>query len=177
MSQRTLEGELAGEKVLDMTSGLRGMQYEIRQLAEVNLDLSRFRAVNVRGSFAMLPFRDGAFEKVLFDPPHTLDSRNTLLGTMDAVGGYGPHVGAFKFGCYRTISQMRKSIWEGSKEAWRVLEKDGTLIFKWSDSEKPWSWGHDTVRQAASWKLERLKINGSGANTGNSTFYGWYRKR
>jgi hypothetical protein len=60
--QLTLEGPpIRG--VLDMTAGLRGMQYEVRILASVNLDASAFRRVDVRGDFTKLPFRDNSFQK------------------------------------------------------------------------------------------------------------------
>jgi len=176
--QVTLEGKVI-EGVLDMTAGLHGMQYEVGILASDNLDASPFRKVDVRGDFTHLPYRDEAFEKVLFDPPHTVDSRNTLLGTIGAAGGLGPHMGAFKYGCYRSLADLRKGVFDGAAEAARVLKPGGVLIFKWSNSEKPYSWATDTVEKAAKGLLEKFRIHTirSGAHTANFSFYAWYRKR
>lgn len=175
--QVTLHGTTAGDGVLDMTSGFKGMQWEIKVTAAVNLDLSTFRKVTVRGDFTNLPFKDEAFQMVLFDPPHTIDSRNTLLGTFPEYQGGDPHLATFKYGCYRTIDQLRKAVYQGAREAARVLKPDGVLVFKWSDSEKPFSWAHDTVRKAAR-TLEPVRINlaSSRAHSGNLTTYIWYKK-
>lgn len=160
-----------------MTAGLHGMQYEIGVLASINLDASPFRKVDVRGDFTKLPFRSDSLVTLLFDPPHTIDSRNTLLGTMGEKGGFGPHIGAFKYGCYRSLKELRSSLYEGAQEAYRVLKPGGTLIFKWSNSEKPYSWATDTVEKAGSFDKYRVDARKSGANTGNFSFYVWYRKK
>ncbi len=126
----------------------------------------------------MVPMGDEAFHTVLYDPPHTIDTRNTLFGTLEEISGLGPHLGAFKYGCYRSIKQLRKSVAEGAAECARVLKVDGVLIFKWSNSEKPYSWATDTVEKVAPMlEKTRLKIERSGARTKNQTFYVWYRKR
>src|SRR5712692_11109780 len=103
MSQRTLEGEIAGYKVLDMTYGFGGMQNEVKTWADIGCDLSRFRNAGLRCSFQALPIRDGSLRTVLFDPPHVLDARNTLLGSVNPVGGLGPVLATWKYGCYRTV--------------------------------------------------------------------------
>ncbi len=166
------------EGVLDVTSGLYGMQYEVRILASVNLDASPYRRVTLRGDFTNLPFRDATFNTVLFDPPHTIDTRNTLFGTLNPHSGLGPHIAAFKYGCYRTVDQLRKAVYRGASEACRVLTVDGTMIFKWSNSEKPFSWATDTVEKAAPRLFKyKLHIRKSGSHTQNQTWYVWYRKK
>lgn len=178
--QLTLEGQLKGVdllETLDMTAGLYGMQYELRMVADISLDASKHRSVDILGSFEELPFRSGVFKKVLFDPPHVLDSRNTLLGTFPYYPGGEPHLSTFKYGCYRTIDQLRKAIFRGAKEAERVLEVGGHCIFKWSDSEKPFSWAHDTVRKAArSFEQVHIGVVKSRAHSGNLTIVIDYKK-
>lgn len=176
-NQATLEG---GDlwHTLDMTAGLYGMQYKLRMLAGINLDLSRFRKVTVRGSFEDMPFRDAMFSLVLYDPPHTVDTRNTLEATMGDGSGDGPHLATFKYGSYPNLKALRESLARGFKEAHRVLTIDGDLVFKWSSSEKPFSWADDTGKRAAP-GLEKTRIMKvqSHANWRNLTMYAWYRKR
>src|SRR5712692_9088777 len=120
-NQLNLHNGQAGEGTLDMTSGLFGMQYELREVAEINVDMSKYRKVTVRANFETLPFPDATFAKVLYDPPHTVDSRNTLLGTFGYYPGGEPHLAAFKYGCYRNITQLRNAVARGAAEAYRVL--------------------------------------------------------
>ncbi len=178
--QSTLEGEVIGETkldVLDMTSGLFGMQYELRTIADLNLDASRHRHVDVLGSFQALPFKNECFWKVFFDPPHVLDTRNTLLGTFPYFPGGQPHLSTYKYGCFRTIDQLRKAIYLGGKEAERVLRIGGECVFKWSDSEKPFSWAHDTIRKAArNFEMTFTTVLKSRAHTGNLTHLVTYKK-
>jgi len=157
-----------------MTYGFGGMQFEVKIWADVNLDMSRFRRANLRGSFQLLPFRDGSLETVLFDPPHVLDQRNTLLGSVNPVGGLGPVLATWKYGCYRTVDQLRKALYVGSREAYRVLVRNGTFIFKWSDAEKSFNWAAASIDPR--FKTERIHIQKSGAGTGHRCFYMWYRK-
>jgi DNA-binding transcriptional regulator YiaG len=85
---------------------------------------------------------------------------------------------AFKYGCYRTIKQLRQSVALGAAECARVLQADGKMIFKWSNSEKPYSWATDTVEKAAPTLFkDRLKVVRSGAHSKNQTMYVWYLKR
>jgi SAM-dependent methyltransferase len=177
-NQLNLHNGQAGEGTLDMTSGLFGMQYELREVAAVNVDMSEYRKVTVRGNFQGLPFRDNVFEKVLYDPPHTVDSRNTLLGTFPYYPGGEPHLASFKYGCYRNVTQLREAVANGTREAYRVLKSGGVMIFKWSDSEKPFSWADDTIRKAAP-KFDKfnMKLHNSRAHSGNLTIYIWYRKK
>ncbi|HYY91775.1 MAG TPA: hypothetical protein VE955_07285 [Candidatus Dormibacteraeota bacterium] len=175
MSQQTLEMEDAGYGVVDITSGLYGMQREIRTWAGLNIDASVYRKVDVRADFTKLPLKPECFETVLFDPPHTIDTRNTLLGTMIPNGGLGPHLASYKYGCYRSIDQLSTALIEGSREAYRILKPRGTMIFKWSESEKPFSWAHDRVRKPG-FDNYNLKLANSRAHTGNRVMYTWYRK-
>src|SRR5258708_31856283 len=50
---------------------------------------------------------DKSFSTVLWDPPHTIDSRNTLFGTLPPTKGLGPHLGAFKYGAYKNMKALR----------------------------------------------------------------------
>jgi len=71
--------------------------------------------------FRELPYKDRAFKLIVFDPPH-----------MDSLGENSWM--AKKYGV------LDKENWKGDlsrgfNECWRVLDFDGTLIFKWNVSD------------------------------------------
>lgn len=71
--------------------------------------------------FTNIPFPDNFFKMVVFDPPH-------LLGKESSTGyqqiKYGSLYGDWK-------EMLRK----GFSECFRVLKKDGFLIFKWNETD------------------------------------------
>lgn len=73
--------------------------------------------------FRALPFRDGAFRLVVFDPPHLVKA------------GEGSWLRA-KYG--RLDPQTwRDDLHRGFAECFRVLEPEGVLIFKWAETQIP----------------------------------------
>lgn len=66
--------------------------------------------------FTDLPFPDGSFSLVVFDPPHLLRGK----GWQSEKYGLLP-------------SDWRPFLERGFSECWRVLRPLGTLVFKWSD--------------------------------------------
>jgi len=85
------------------------------------------KKVNVKpdviGDFRDMPFADESFYMVVFDPPHLKwAGPNSIMKAQ-----YG---------------QLDKDTWEddlkkGFSECFRVLKPNGTLIFKWSESQIP----------------------------------------
>lgn len=70
--------------------------------------------------FRALPFPDGAFKLVAFDPPHLVHA--------------GPRSWlAAKYG--RLGPDWRDDLRKGFAECFRVLEEGGTLIFKWNETQ------------------------------------------
>lgn len=68
--------------------------------------------------FTNLPYPDGTFKLVVFDPPHLLRA--------------GPKSWmAKKYG--KLSKSWKEDLSKGFSEGFRVLEKDGILIFKWSE--------------------------------------------
>lgn len=74
--------------------------------------------------FTDLPFDDGCFSLVVFDPPHF--ERNGSSGWM-----------AKKYGTLE--GNWREELRKGFAECFRVLKPEGTLIFKWCSDETPLS--------------------------------------
>lgn len=72
--------------------------------------------------FTDMPFKDGQFHHVVFDPPHLI-----RLGD----GSYM----AKKYG--KLTGDWKEVIRAGFNECFRVLAKNGTLIFKWNEDQIP----------------------------------------
>jgi len=77
---------------------------------------------DILADFSALPFADDSFALVVFDPPHI--EREQALGLLTKK--YGILSGDWK-------SMLRL----GFSECFRVLRPNGTLIFKWAESDQP----------------------------------------
>ncbi|MGS0735510.1 SAM-dependent methyltransferase [Pseudomonas sp. GG8] len=75
---------------------------------------------NVIMDFRSLPFEDGTFKLVVFDPPHL--TRAGVDSWMRA-----------KYGML--TSDWREDLRQGFAECFRVLEPEGILIFKWNETQ------------------------------------------
>lgn len=72
--------------------------------------------------FRELPFEDGSFRVVVFDPPHLSNvGENAWMGKK--YGRLGP--------------KWRDDLRSGFSECFRVLEPEGVLIFKWNETQIP----------------------------------------
>lgn len=72
--------------------------------------------------FTALPFPDGSFALVVFDPPHI--ERKEALGLLTRKYGH-------------LAGDWREMLRKGFAECFRVLAHNGTLIFKWAESDYP----------------------------------------
>lgn len=71
--------------------------------------------------FRALPFGDGTFPLVIFDPPHLRKAGETSWL-------------AQKYGRLPDFG-WKEYLAEGLAECWRVLKSEGTLIFKWNEQQ------------------------------------------
>ena len=70
--------------------------------------------------FKALPFKDKSFHLVIFDPPHMIwGSEKSFM-----VQKYG-----------KLNKNYKEELKRGFDECYRVLKDNGTLIFKWSESQ------------------------------------------
>lgn len=116
--------------ILDATCGGRMMWFDKRnphtlyvdhrELPETELCDGRKFSVqpDVLADFRNLPFTDGEFSLVVFDPPHLERVNDTAYM-------------AIKF--ERLTSDWRQVLHDGFWECMRVLADKGTLVFKWSE--------------------------------------------
>ena len=78
---------------------------------------------DIVASFTNLPFEDESFWHVVFDPPHLINvSENAWM--------------------YKKYGKLDKNTWksvlkDGFDECMRVLKPNGTLIFKWNETQIP----------------------------------------
>jgi len=76
---------------------------------------------DILADFKALPFSDGTFTLVVFDPPHTFSGTKGWM--------------AKKYGALS--KDWREEIQAGFAECFRVLAPLGTLIFKWNEHRVP----------------------------------------
>lgn len=77
---------------------------------------------DIIADFTALPFRDESFSLVVFDPPHI--ERQEARGLLTR-----------KYGILK--GNWRDMLRHGFSECFRVLKSEGTLIFKWAESDYP----------------------------------------
>lgn len=119
---------------------------------------------DVQADFMNLPFKDGRFGLVVFDPPHlVVAGRKGWL--------------AKKYGVLGT--DWRLDLTRGFSECFRVLAPGGTLVFKWNEYQVPLSqvlalttekplFGNRQGRQAKShWIVFQKPTPASGDEGGN----------
>lgn len=72
--------------------------------------------------FTAMPFGDESFYMVVFDPPHV--ERKEMLGAVTR-----------RFGVLN--GDWREMLRKGFAECFRVLKPNGTLVFKWAETQFP----------------------------------------
>lgn len=107
---RAIFGDRRSETIV-VTDNSRGNHSGTRELRIEPDTLMDFRA---------LPFPDGSFKLVAFDPPHLVQA--------------GPRSWlAAKYG--KLSENWRDDLRQGFAECWRVLASEGVLVFKWNETQ------------------------------------------
>lgn len=111
--------------VLDATAGLRKLWIGRDASKTVFIDVRRDVLPDGLASNECLPFRNGAFERVEYDPPHV-----TGVKKHDAYWftGFG-----IRFGGWPSESRLLKNMYVVNDEFHRVLRPGGSLVVKWTD--------------------------------------------
>jgi hypothetical protein len=126
-------------RILDMTAGQRGIWYQKENPFTIFMDRrcgdfidnqrpDADRIVSIKpdvvAEWEHLPFKDGVFDMVVWDPPQIFKDKGAKLPGL-----------AVKYGVLYNDS-WKGQIQRGAVEAFRVLKSEGILIFKWSDCAK-----------------------------------------
>lgn len=79
-------------------------------------------APDIVADFTRMPFADGSFRLVVFDPPHIRDVNETSI----------------TFGCFGSLPpDWAGMLAAGFRECFRVLADLGVLVFKWAENDIP----------------------------------------
>jgi len=112
-----------------MTAGKRMMWYDKRHPNVVYVDQNKDLRPDINCVWQFLPFKEGLFEMVVFDPPHLFKSWGRPCAISDEEFWA-------KFGSL-DLNDWKAPIHFAFKEGFRVLREGGFLIFKWGDHDKP----------------------------------------
>jgi len=176
---------------IDLTMGQKWMQKEIQKTFGINggytnLDLRRKTSngcrPHVQADFMRTPFRDQAFDLILYDPPFLVD-RRSISGRDYRIRHFshyraerktGPQgYEGQKFGYWTSSDGLSKSLHRAFTEIKRILSPTGFCIFKWADSDK-------TLKFALSRKngliVERIWKRKSRGGKHTTTYYVWLKK-
>lgn len=75
---------------------------------------------DIIADFRDIPFEDESFYLVVFDPPHLIRAGDKSFLKL-------------KYG--RLDTTWKDDIKKGLSECWRVLKKNGTMVFKWNEGQ------------------------------------------
>lgn len=161
------------KKILDVTCGSRSIWFNKNHPAavycdkrrEVYHDLWKSNAASGRSprdciiepdvqcDFTSLPFEDGSFSLVVFDPPHLIKAKET----------------AWLVKKYSKLDEnWPQMLHDGFSECMRVLKLDGVLIFKWSEYDIP---------AEKVWKaIGQKPLFGHHSGKNSKTFWGCFMK-
>ena len=110
--------------ILDLTAGYRAM-WKGKHQNVIFLDKRKEVTPDIVASNEKLPFKDKAFEKLVYDPPHT-------VGTLTPFYTHEPE-GFDRYSHWDSRPDFYKNIISVNNEAYRVLKDSGLFVIKWCD--------------------------------------------
>jgi hypothetical protein len=105
-------------RILDMSAGNRAIWIEKAYPDAVFVDCRESVRPQIVCDTRRLPFADGIFDMVVFDPPHENFGKNGKCSAL-----YGWH----------TTEEIRDIVKRSSREAWRVTRANSLMLLKWND--------------------------------------------
>ena len=107
--------------ILDLSAGFRWMWDDRKRDDVVFLDIRRQTSPTVLADSRRLPFKDGTFELILFDPPHV---------------NFGARSNMSRDFGHLTTAQIRDLLKGTFAESRRVAAKGAKMVFKWNDHDQ-----------------------------------------
>lgn len=108
---------------------------DIRKLETTLCDGRHFEVnPDIQADFTKMPYQDGTFSMVVFDPPHLLYNRGEkskmtkMYGCLKPTGYQMIKYGALNY-------DWKEVLKKGFSECFRVLKPGGFLIFKWNETD------------------------------------------
>lgn len=107
-------------KILDMSAGNRAIWIEKQYPDAIFVDLRQVVRPDIVADTRRLPFADGIFDLVVFDPPHhAFNDRSVMSKT---------------YGAISTVA-MKETISVSAIEAARVSKPGALMALKWNDGD------------------------------------------
>lgn len=108
-------------RILDLSAGKRAIWFDKACKDAVYVDVRPSVKPTIIADTRYLPFAEGVFDMVVFDPPHVNFGENA-----DMSKTYGWH----------TTDAIRELIRETAAQAWLVTKPDALMAFKWNDHDQ-----------------------------------------
>lgn len=118
-------------KILDLSAGNRAVWFNKNHTGTVYVDRRESVKPTLVADTRQLPFRDGSFDLVVFDPPH---KNNAASGNM-----------SYNYG-HCTAAEIRDIVRGTAKEAHRITYIHGLMAFKWNEHSRTLSDIMDLMR-------------------------------
>lgn len=115
-------------RVLDLSAGSRAMWADKRDGNVIFIDVRESTSPDIVANSGRLPFADGIFDLVVFDPTHRSLKPNSNLADGSNSGRKWKGYGSF------SKEHIRQTLRETAAEAWRVTKPDALMFFKWNDA-------------------------------------------
>jgi hypothetical protein len=109
-------------KILDLSAGWRWIWHDPHHRDTVYLDRRAEVMPDVVADSRRLPFKEGVFGLVVFDPPHVNFGTSTNMAR-----DYG----------HCTTAEIREIVRDTGMEAHRVCQPNALMALKWNDHDQP----------------------------------------
>lgn len=166
--------------ILDVTMGHRGSQEEIARLwglrgPILNLDLRRKMGngmvPHLQADSRKLPFRDGSWATVFFDPPFSFHGGKSVGGE-----DYRRFYTTYGLDLYTSRVELGEYIRRSFEEIHRVLVEGGLCLLKWSESRIALTFPLGLAGQFKEARRWERPSKHFGTKTGTHTWYVWLTK-
>ncbi len=127
-------------RILDATCSIKRVW---PSFADIRIDVLKEAKPDIQADARFLPFRDGTFDVIYCDPPHSIGSpRYSLKGTNRSLVEFRKRM--MRFGFWKDKNEWFHFLMLINDEFSRALQPNGKLCFKVVDGE---SNGHEHIQK------------------------------